>query len=198
VGAGYQPSGTLRSYLSATVPENVEHRGSFVYISPRSPFNVELCGKSCRYGFMKTIKALVLAAMVVPNPSFAFDIYRNYELNPGQFQDLETVCFAAFIEKIVPKFEGLEAARVRAPFFSIGLRDRASLVTYAEVDFQSEFGDATGAINCVFEGDTPRIWTVSAVFQGKGLAGYKKHPLALSINNPAEQWTQGLSSEILP
>lgn len=141
--------------------------------------------------------SLAVIFVLSPSIAFAFDVSRDFDLSAAEYADLDNICLDAFESEIVPEFVGLNGIEALSPSFFFGLPERATLLTYAGVGFQSDFGTAKGTLNCIFEGRSNRMWTINVTFEGRGLAGFKKHPMAEVLNDPAQQRALSYGSDIL-
>ncbi len=142
-------------------------------------------------------KTLAFCFMAICTPVFAatFDLSRNYTLLAPPFTYQDKACLLALEEAVVPVFVGLNGAVLEGPSFARISNDRYTLLTYAGVLFQSKFGDVRGTLNCVFESNENKVATISVTFEARGLAGFRKHPLAKTLNDPSKQRTTGYSKE---
>lgn len=112
------------------------------------------------------------------------------------YAELDQTCLSSLENEIAPNFTGLNGVKLQSPSFVLGSDDRATLLIYPGATFQSELGDAQGTLNCIYQGNSTRIWTISVAFEGLGLAGSKKHPLAKIKKDPAALRTLSFAKDI--
>lgn len=99
------------------------------------------------------------------------------------------------LEEITPNFEGLQQVTLSAN--SIVQTQGGYLAIYPGAKFVSHYGDAEGSLTCIFSPDGRKVTEVTVSFEGSGLAGFTRHPLAQIISDPAQQRSTGMSSSIL-
>ena len=128
--------------------------------------------------------------------AFATEVSKDYRFTSDPFKGLDALCVQAFLNKVAPQFDGLRSARLQSPHFATLSNGRTTLLTYPSVSFRSQFGNARGALVCVIEGRSGRKGTVSVAFEGRGLAGFRKHPLARTLKEPKQQITSGYSTDL--
>lgn len=137
---------------------------------------------------MKTPPSIALIAFALGGAAMAdeTEISRSYTYSDPAMRAQDEACVAAIREKIAPKFQGLTQINLNAhAIFDV---QGGALATYADVSFSSIYNEASGALSCVFAKDLITVTDVMAVFKGKGLAGFKKHPFAKLGREPHE-WT---------
>lgn len=80
--------------------------------------------------------------------------------------------------------------------FALGQPDRATLVTFVGTEFIGEEGIERGTLNCIFEGDTTRLWTLSVSLEGEGIQ--LNFPSSPILDKPAGQKSSSFSTDIFP
>lgn len=131
----------------------------------------------------------------MPTHASGFEVVRSYKFAPS-FSQQDENCLHALEKSIKPQFDGLFKVQVYSPSIVKGYPKRNTLALYSGIIFESEFGSASGALVCVFRGDSQEVLTISVNFDGRGLAGFKKHPLAKVLNDPSKQRATGYSQEV--
>lgn len=122
-------------------------------------------------------------------------ITKTYSYTDQGFASRDAACVSAMLEKITPNFEGLQQVTLSAN--SIVQTKNGYLAIYPGAKFESRYGDAEGSLTCIFTPDGRNVTEVTVAFEGSGLAGFTRHPLAQIIGDPAQQFSTGMSSSIL-
>lgn len=145
---------------------------------------------------MKNLFVLSLLLLLSPSLLFAFTVKRNYNLTAPKFTKLDQKCLRALKKEIVPAFVGLSGVDTeQSPSFFLGDGRRDTIHTYAGMNFKSDYGNVRGTLNCVFDANSNRVSVVTVTFEGRGLAGFKKHPMARTLNDPSKQRALSYSAE---
>lgn len=145
---------------------------------------------------MKTLPGIAIVASVMGGAALAQEtaISRTYTYSDPTFRAQDEACVQAIRDEIAPKFQGLTKIDLSAhAIFDV---KGGALATYADVSFSSIYNDAEGALNCVFAEDRITVTDVMAVFKGKGLAGFKKHPFSDLGREPSEWTVSATGSEV--
>lgn len=122
-------------------------------------------------------------------------VNKGYSYTDHGFASRDAACVAAMLEKITPNFDGLQQVMLTAN--SIVQTQSGYLATYPGAKFESVHGDAEGSLSCIFDADGRHVTEVSVAFEGRGLAGFTRHPLGQIIADPAQQLSTGMSSSII-
>lgn len=143
---------------------------------------------------MRNIAAIIMLLLSSPALAAPPTILRNYEYSILRFEEWDSACMSALIANITIHFEGLTEVHLQSSsFVQISASDH-TLGTYVEAQFISQYGDVQGVINCVLLEDGTTVSDIMVIFEGRGLAGFLKHPLARVLNDPSKQFALGFSA----
>ena len=138
--------------------------------------------------------AFILA--VVASGAFAApEVTKTYTNTEPDFAIKDELCVAAMLDKIAPEFDGL--VNINLSSNSIFQTTNGYLATYTGAVFNGRYGDAEGTVSCVFTEDGSAVTDVAVTFEGQGLGGFKRHPLARLGNDLGELKTSSFSTTII-
>lgn len=110
-------------------------------------------------------------------------VTKTYVYTDPEFESRDKACISAFEEEITPKFMGLTEIQLDAKFI-FRTKDGA-VATYADVIFVSDYGNASGSLNCVFARDRQTVTDVAVLFLDGGLGGLIDHVFKPDPDDPA-------------
>lgn len=143
---------------------------------------------------MRNIAAIIMLLLSSPALAAPPTILRNYEYFIPKFEEWDNACISALIANITIHFEGLTEVHLQSSSFMQIASSNHTLGTYVEAQFISQYGNVQGVINCVLLEDGTTVSDILVIFEGRGLAGFLKHPLARVLNDPSKQFSQSFSS----
>ena len=134
-------------------------------------------------------KFFVATFMLLGSSAFGegLKIEQAYSMTPTLEKAQNTSCLKALARQIAVQFEGLHGVQLQSPAVVYEVADTFTQFVFAGSVFQSKYGDVRGTLICIFKSDQTRVSEISATFEGRGLAGFKKHILAESIKDPAKR-----------
>ena len=141
---------------------------------------------------------LIALFALLPLPLLAAPVIITGEVTftePDQARRNE-ICMQALEERIIPQFEGLKEINLETGSVLRLEGDRIALATYPAARFISRFGAGRGTINCLFGGE--QVTAITVTFEEGGLAGYRNHPLAGSIKDPAKRRATAVTGAAMP
>lgn len=123
-------------------------------------------------------------------------IRKQYELL-GDYSKQDEACVGALATAIMSVFEGVKSINLKStPSPTILSGVDASNIVYSGSEFSGSYGDATGSVVCTFPENRTSPSDIQITFDGRGLAGFKKHPLASSINDLAKQFATSYATTL--
>lgn len=140
---------------------------------------------------LSAILVLAVSSYAAASPS----VTKSYSYTDRDFASRDAACVSAMLEKITPSFEGLHEIELGTN--SIFQTQHGYLAVYPGAKFDGRYGDAEGALTCVFTPDGRNVSDVAVTFVGRGLAGFTGNPLAQTTSDPAQQRSTGISSSII-
>lgn len=150
-----------------------------------------------RLGSLAVSCTLLTSSVAVAAPEVA----RTYELSESgvaaELAAQDRACVNALVEGVAPDFEGLKRISIQGASYVMPT-ETGYLATYAKVIFESQYGNAEGAVSCVYTADGRDVTDVAVSFVSPGLAGFTRHPLRMIINDPAERRISGTGAQIVP
>lgn len=111
-------------------------------------------------------------------------VERPYVFSNKEFALVDTACITAFKEHIAPEFRGLRTLTIQSS--NIFEATNGATALYPDVDFGGDYGDAKGAINCIFSLENNKVTDVAVSFWGTGLGGFEKRGFSSPSSDPAD------------
>ena len=131
-----------------------------------------------------------LCMLAGPLSAGIFLVEKSYTVF-GIHAEQDKRCLEALKLEIASEFMGLKGVELSGPGLMTNVAAGHTILIYAGVRFKSEYSDAKGVLNCLFIGNSANLSDMIVTFEGKGLAGFKKHILAKKLKDPAKQFSKG-------
>jgi hypothetical protein len=107
---------------------------------------------------------------------------------------MDAACISAFKEFIAPDFRGLRTLTVHSS--NIFETTKCATALYPNVDFDGDYGEAKGSINCIFSSENSTVSDVTVAFLGKGLGGFERRGFSSPSINPADWKVTSFSRQL--
>ena len=129
-----------------------------------------------------TLLALVLA--LCGTPGLAQE--QSYSWTDPTLQAMDAACLSSSKTPLQSDFDGSAGLENQMPQYWSDAMPGVAIFIYPHTKFLSSFGEVDGSITCLFDVQKQAVVNIGFQFDGKGLASYKKSPLA-KLNMPPEQ-----------
>jgi hypothetical protein len=73
---------------------------------------------------------------------------------------------------------------------------KCATALYPNVDFDGDYGEAKGSINCIFSSESSTVNDVTVAFLGKGLGGFERLGFSSPSINPADWKVTSFSRQL--
>ncbi|WCR00217.1 hypothetical protein [Paracoccus aestuarii] len=107
---------------------------------------------------LSAILVLAVSSYAAASPT----VTQSYSYTDQEFASRDAACVSAMLEKITPRFEGLQ--KIELGTNSIFETQSGYIAVYPGAIFEGRYGDAEGSLTCVFTRDGRNVSDVAVTF----------------------------------